>query len=52
MSSSAKVLDFHAHARDKLIAKKKHPYDAIPFSKMSKEDIEKSMQAIRDEDRD
>ena len=52
MASNAKIIDFYAQLKKKLIAQKKEPYEAIPFSMLSKEIIRESMKAKREEDRD
>ena len=52
MASNTKIIDFYAQLKKKLIALKKDPYEAIPFSKMSRETIRESMEARRDEERE
>jgi hypothetical protein len=52
MATNTKIIDFYAQLKKKLISQKKDPYEAIPFSKMSREVISESMKAKRDEDRE
>jgi hypothetical protein len=52
MAPNTKIIDFYAQLKKKLISQKKDPYEAIPFSKMSREVIRESMKAKREEDRD